>query len=196
MKIHQLSVKFILAQDRILMRINSREGQEWQMWLTRRLSLGLLPLLANKAQAQLNEQVQNKRENPEHDSGDALVNQRERLVESFQHEAGAYEADYTTPFAEPALKPIGDLPLLVTDIELDLIDSDLLSMHLIENLDGNSRNVQLSMDSQLSHGFLRLLMQAIQAASWMDVCNINMAVPQDAHRQALMDDGDKPKYLN
>ena len=45
MQIHQMSVTYLPEQDRILMRINTTEGEEMRMWLTRRLMVGLWPLL-------------------------------------------------------------------------------------------------------------------------------------------------------
>jgi hypothetical protein len=196
MKIHQLSVKYLKEQDRILMRINSREGQEWQMWLTRRLALGLMPLLGSKAQEQLNNQVLLDQENQAQTASDALTQQRKNLVDSFKLEINAYDSDYATPFAESAQNPVGVQPLLITDVELDLQDSDLLHMHLIENIDQNKRDVRLSMDTQLSHGFLRLLTQAIQTANWMHAPQLNQAMSYDEQNAALAGDGDKPKYLN
>ena len=166
------------------------------MWLTRRLALGLLPLLGSKAQAQLSQQVLLQQKSQTQISQDALAQQRKHLMDSFEQEIGAYDADYTTPFAEPAEKPLCEKPLLITDVELDLVDNDLLHMHLIENINENKRDVQLSMDTQLSHGFLRLLTQAVQTASWMHAPDLNQAISRDEQNAALTGDGDKPKYLN
>ena len=45
MDVHQLSIAFVAEQDRLLARVNTREGQELQFWLTRRIALGLAPLM-------------------------------------------------------------------------------------------------------------------------------------------------------
>jgi hypothetical protein len=45
MNIHQLSVNYLQEQDRILARINTTDGAELRLWLTRRLTMGLMPLL-------------------------------------------------------------------------------------------------------------------------------------------------------
>ena len=34
MQIHQMSVSYLPEQDRILMRVNTVEGEEMRMWLT------------------------------------------------------------------------------------------------------------------------------------------------------------------
>ena len=46
MKIHQLSVTYLAEQDRILVRVNTAAAEEMRLWLTRRLMLGLWPLLS------------------------------------------------------------------------------------------------------------------------------------------------------
>ena len=46
MKIHQLSVTYLAEQDRILVRINTTAAKEMRLWLTRRLTVGLWPLLS------------------------------------------------------------------------------------------------------------------------------------------------------
>ena len=46
MNIHQLSVTYLPEEDRILARINTTAGEEMRLWLTRRLMLGLWPLLS------------------------------------------------------------------------------------------------------------------------------------------------------
>ena len=51
MQVHQLSVNYEQAQDRILARINTTTGDELRVWLTRRLCLNLWPSL-NKAVAE------------------------------------------------------------------------------------------------------------------------------------------------
>ena len=46
MHIHQMSVTYLPEQDHILMRINTTEGDEMRLWPTRRLMVGLWPLLS------------------------------------------------------------------------------------------------------------------------------------------------------
>ena len=45
MRIHQLNLKYVPEQDRLLLRINTKTGEELRLWLSRRLTLGVLPLL-------------------------------------------------------------------------------------------------------------------------------------------------------
>ncbi len=45
MNIHQLSVSYEERQDRLLLRLNTQDHQEFRFWLTRRMSLRLLPAI-------------------------------------------------------------------------------------------------------------------------------------------------------
>jgi len=45
MNIHQMSVSYVEGQDRLMLRVNTPEGQEFRLWLTRRLTGRLLPPL-------------------------------------------------------------------------------------------------------------------------------------------------------
>ncbi|MDP3828570.1 MAG: hypothetical protein Q8Q74_18610, partial [Polaromonas sp.] len=49
MNIHQVSVSYVREQDRLMIRINGRDGGELRAWLTRRLALALLPVLDKTA---------------------------------------------------------------------------------------------------------------------------------------------------
>ena len=45
MNIHQLNVSHNDRQDRLLLRVNTQTAEEFRFWLTRRLTLRLLPAL-------------------------------------------------------------------------------------------------------------------------------------------------------
>ena len=53
MNIHQVSVSYVQEQDRLLIRINGKEGGELRAWLTRRLTLALLPVLSQTSTEQI-----------------------------------------------------------------------------------------------------------------------------------------------
>ena len=53
MRIHQLNLKYEPDQDRLIARINSTSGLEIRLWLTRRLTLGFLPLLRRLTDEQI-----------------------------------------------------------------------------------------------------------------------------------------------
>lgn len=49
MNIHQLSVHHDERQDRLLLRLNTQDQQEFRFWLTRRMTLRLMPAIQQSA---------------------------------------------------------------------------------------------------------------------------------------------------
>ena len=111
MNIHQLSVVFDDRQDRLLMRVNTQEGEEVRLWLTRSISLRLLgPMESTIAKLEAR--------NPAVAADDARA--RGMLVE-LKHQAFLQNADLATPFSGQSTSlPLGDIPLLVTEVRLDV----------------------------------------------------------------------------
>jgi hypothetical protein len=50
MNIHQLSVSYDERQDRLLLRLNTQDRQEFRFWLTRRMALRLFPAIEQSVQ--------------------------------------------------------------------------------------------------------------------------------------------------
>ncbi len=190
MNIHQVSVTYLPEQDRFLARISSREGEELRLWLTRRLVLPLMPVLAKTAAEQL------ARQTGQIDPAAPPDIQRQRMVENFKKEALAHAGDFKTPYqAKDAALPLGKEPLLVTEIKLSLLPSGKLQLDLIEKLPGQGRNVQVAMNAQLTQGLLHLLNQGLKKSQWLKS-------PQPASLEAEADAAEpeeqarKPRYLN
>lgn len=115
MGIHQLSVLHDERQDRLLLRVNTQEGEEFRFWLTRRMVARLLPAV---------EQAVGKLESQR--SGvlapDAPTRQ---MLTDMQREAFMQQADFKTPYAPPPgmRLPLGEQPLLVTDVQISVLPS-------------------------------------------------------------------------
>jgi len=111
MSIHQLSVNHDERQDRLLWRLNTLAGQEFQFWLTRRMLARLLPAL-NQSMLKLHASQ------PELATSDTTSLQ---MLRDFRRENLVANADFKTPFASaPKETPLGQAPLLVTDAHLTL----------------------------------------------------------------------------
>ena len=192
MNIHQVCVSYVNEQDRFLVRINSRDGQEMRVWLTRRLTLGLLPLLGKKVSEQLAGHITIDL------SGKPAPDQRERMLEQFKKEAEAYQGDYKTPYKnEAATLPLGPEPLLLTEISLSLLASNILQMQLQEKLVDRTRNLQLALDPQLGQGLLHLLTQGLKQAQWLEVPAVLPAGPELPDGDTTIGSTDpRPRYLN
>jgi len=158
MGIHQLSVLHDERQDRLLLRVNTQEGEEFRFWLTRRMVARLLPAV---------EQAVGKLESQR--SGvlapDAPTRQ---MLTDMQREAFMQQADFKTPYAPPPgmRLPLGEQPLLVTDVQISVLPEQALQLVLQDHSQGAARQCQLHLPAPLVHGLLHLTHQASAKADW------------------------------
>lgn len=183
MDIHQLSVTYIREHDRILVRINTTAGEELRLWLTQRLLRGLYPHLG-KAAANLEASRTPLADNSE---------QSKLLLAEFKKEETLQSADFKTPFksSEPTL-PLGDRPLLVTEVRMTAQGAGRLEIAFDEKLPdvAHPRGFKIAIQPQLMHGLLHLLQAAITASEWP----ISPLAPPNATEAAS--DTKRPRYLN
>lgn len=200
MNIHQVCVSYINEHDRFLVRINTRGQEEMRLWFTRRLTLGLLPLLEKASQEQLARQAKPIK------TSDTLEAQRQHLLDNFKQEAASYNGDYETPYREDAATlPLGAEPLLVTEIKMTPLASGDLQIDILEKLGEKTRHLHLALDAQLTRGLVSLLHKGMSSARWLET-DIAVAVnlsPRSAQAEApereppvSAPDTDKPRYLN
>lgn len=200
MDIRQLSVRYNQDHDRILVRINTSAGDEVQMWLTRRLVLRLWPLL--------NRVVIDHLAIPADAKTDGFVDlaamgpaTRKMLADMRQQEA-VQGADFVTPYRNDATnRPLGDAPLLVTEVSLTPKDGGLMLMNFKELLTepASTRGFQLEMPADLVFGVIQLLSQALEQAQWQ--MGPQPSVPVQiidaaAEEIDLSPDATRPTYLN
>lgn len=192
MNIHQVCVSYIHEHDRFLVRINTRQDEEVRLWFTRRLTLGLLPLL-DKASAKLLAS-----QTAPVSTAAPLEEQRQRMLDNFRQEAATYDGDYQTPYHEKAaILPLGGEPLLVTEIKMTPLANGQLQLEILEKLAESVRNLQVTMDAQLTCGLVQLLNQGVSASQWTDVGTKPLQMQTGASDAAfLIGDLDKPRYLN
>ena len=105
MNIHQVCVSYSHEHDRFLVRINTRNDEEVRFWFTRRLTLGLLPLLEKALAEQITRQSSPLNLNA------PFYEQRRQMLENFQQEAASYNSDFQTPYHEEMTSlPLGPDP--------------------------------------------------------------------------------------
>jgi hypothetical protein len=200
MDIRQLSVRYHTDQDRILVCINTTAGEEVQMWLTRRMAMRLWPLI--------NRVVMDHFAIPQDAKTDGFVDlaamgpkAREMLADMRQQEAVA-ACDFTTPYQRrQANRPLGDIPLLVTEVNLTPKENGQMQMNFKEALQEplSNRSFQLDMAADLVFGVINLLKQALQQSEW-DMGEALVAAP--IMIDEMVDEIDmspgatRPTYLN
>ena len=189
MQVHQLSVNYEQAQDRILARINTTAGDELRVWLTRRLCLKLWPTL-NKAVAEHVIQQKGRKGQVASPMGHADDMTRQMMAD-FERQGSLENADFKTPYkAQPSQLPLGPEPLVVTQIKLNTLASGALQLDFQEVLPGQAppRGFQLGMAEQTLHGFVHLLDKALARSGWLGDAPASGAAPAIT--------AEKPKYLN
>ena len=159
MNIHQLSVLFDERQDRLLMRVNTQEGEEVRLWLTRRIALKLVePLQLTVAKME-----------SRNAAVAAAEAQTQALLVDLKQEDFLQKADLNTPFSTQSKSlPLGPEPLLVTEITLKVQGQAGAHIVFMDAGDerSNSRSCTLDMQAQLVHGLLHLLKKALENAQW------------------------------
>jgi hypothetical protein len=190
MQIHQMSVTYLPEQDRILMRINTTEGEEMRMWLTRRLMVGLWPLMSKLLTEHLlkleSAGASLSGANPE----------LKKMLADFRKEEFLQHADFDTPYKEGQHRlPLGEEPLLVTDVDATPLSSGPLRLNFNERPpqgDAKPRSFQMEMQPKLMQGLMHLLDQALLQSQWREPF-----VPVAAAEPAVDEEsGSKPRYLN
>ena len=190
MQIHQMSVTYLPEQDRILMRVNTTEGEETRLWLTRRLMVGLWPLLSKLLTEHLL-----KLES----AGASLAGanpELKKMLAEFRKEEFLQHADFDTPYQEGQPRhPQGEEPLLVTDVDAAPLANGPLRLNFNERPPNGAnppRSFQMEMQPKLMQGLMHLLDQALLQSQWREAFQpVSAADPQPEDG-----DGSRPRYLN
>jgi hypothetical protein len=192
MKIHQLSVTYLAEQDRILVRVNTAAAEEMRLWLTRRLMLGLWPLLSKLLTKHLLKLEA---------AGSSLETADEglkKMLADFRKEEFLKDADFDTPYREnQAQLPLGEKPLLITDVDASPLPNGRLRLSFNERLPGveKPRSFQMEMEPKLMQGMMHLLEQALARSQWREAFAAGPVAVDDGagdDEQSLR----KPRYLN
>jgi hypothetical protein len=189
MKIHQLSVVYQAEQDRIFVRINTSAAEEVRLWLTRRLMVGLWPLLSKLLTQHL---LKLESAGSSLESADEAL---KKMLADFRKEQFLQEADFDTPYDDnQAVLPLGQDPVLVTDVDASPLPNGRLRLSFNERMPGGKepRNFQVDMDAKLMQGLMHLLDQALTRSQWLEAFAPPAAVDEAGDDT---DGGRKPRYL-
>ena len=193
MKIHQMSVTYLAEQDRILVRVNTSTAEEMRLWLTRRLMLGLWPLLSKLLTKHLLKLEA---------AGTSLETADEdlkKMLADFRKEEFLKNADFDTPYQEKqAVLPLGEEPLLVTDVDASPLPNGRLRLSFNERPPDTEkpRSFQMEMEPKLMQGLMHLLEQALGRSQWRESFGAGPVAVEDG---SMADDDTmprKPRYLN
>lgn len=202
MNIHQLSVNYIQEHDRIIVRINTTAGEELRLWFTRRLTLGLQPMLQRIVAEWVAKQEAVKSASISPTA--AADAQTQQMLSEFKREESLQQSDFKTPYKAPNALPLGPEPLLVTEISVTPLPSGQLQLSFNEKLpldngqpNPNPRGFRVALEQKLVHGFVHLLEKAVQTSQWIEqtsaaIPSTEPALPGEGNTGG----GERPKYLN
>lgn len=190
MNIHQLSVTYLAEQDRIMVRVNTAASQEMRLWLTRRLMLGLWPLLSRLLTEHL------LKLEAAGTSLDTAGEELKKMLTDFRKQEFLQHADFDTPYRSNQALPLGDEPLLVTDVDAAPLPNGRLRLKFNERPAQATapRSFQLELEPRLMHGLMHLLEQALVQSHWREALGAP-AANVDAG-SADPSGPTRPRYLN
>ena len=193
MKIHQLSVNYLAEQDRILMRVNTAASEEMRLWLTRRLMLGLWPLLSKLLTKHL---LKLEAAGTSLDTADEGLR---KMLADFRKDEFLKDADFDTPYQEnQAVLPLGEEPLLVTDVDASPLANGRLRLSFNERqpTGDKPRTFQMEMEPKLMQGLMHLLEQALARSQWQDAFAATPAPVEEGTAGDDEQNSRRPRYLN
>lgn len=133
MSIKQFNGTYSPIEDRIVIRFSTTDGNEFVLWLTRRVTVSLMDVLVKVADAQLS------RVTPSSNPGQPVA--ASPVISEFRKEAIAHATQFSTPYQPAFRHPLGEQPVLVTGfnlnsapqvcgIEFKLLSNQSLNMNL------------------------------------------------------------------
>ena len=200
MDISQISIRYREDHDRILVDINTGADAEVQVWLTRRMTLRLWPLL--------NRVVIDHFAIPSDAKTDGFVNlatmdtQTKTMLADFKRDEVLQKADFSTPYKNGAtLHPLGKNPLLVTEVNLTPFRNGHLQLNFNEKLEdpASLRGFQMNLSTELVFAVIKLMGHALQQSQWKldhNLTQATMVADEAAEEIDLSPDATRPTYLN
>ena len=189
MDIRQISIRYRQDHDRILIDINTGSGAEVQVWLTRRMSLRLWPLL--------NRVVLDHFAIPADAKTDGFVN-----LAAMDSRTKTFLADFNTPYQTGATQhPLGHAPLLVTEVNLTPFGNGQLQLKFNEKLEdpASLRGFQMDLSTELVFAVIKLMGNALEQSQWgfdSSAAHTTVVVDEAADEIDLSPNATRPTYLN
>ena len=150
MNINQVNLSYVAPEDRLLLRLNTKEQAEFRLWITRALARGLLQVIDQTA-GQLGET------RVSHIGLDPQESKRLALAQETS------QADFATPFSEQAGSyPLGEAPRLVLKMHIEMAEG---RTNLQMELDRNQR-FDLSLDRPMFLAIARMLIRLLDTLDW------------------------------
>lgn len=141
--LHQINVSYVAKEDRLLLRVSTRGGDEYRVWLTRRFTGLLLGVLRKQME--------------KYGGAPTLASSGE--TRRLFHQ-GVMNQSYD---AGSGHFPLGEQGILATRIKAGQASDDRLALRILPEDD---QGVTLNLDKTLLYLFYNLVTQGIDRAQW------------------------------
>lgn len=179
-QLHQMTIKYLPTEDRLLLRIATSEKTEYRLWLTRRFISALWPSLGGQlAQTAdlegLRTAAQSTPATDTSTDGDAqappppgpapVVTPEVRdAILGMEHHNALEQSDFSQTHDEDTVDLTANTgPMIVTGAKVKPWDGKRLVLGLQT---ANGTNVTVSLDKKLLHGFCHMVSSTVQKAGW------------------------------
>ena len=164
MSIKQLNATYIKQEDRILFRLNTAEGTEFRLWLTRLISMSLLSTVRQIIQKDLE-----RKHNP----------QVAQVIQEFQEEKIKKTANFKEPYVQASKLPLGGDPILVVGFNLAHKEGQFAMSFKLHG----GKNLNLTLPTQAIQSLISLLEQMEEKAQW----HVSPSMIEDASIKSSQD---------
>ncbi len=188
-QLHQLTVKYVPTEDRLLLRIGTTAKTEYRLWLTRRFVAALWPSLggqladtadlegvlrrAPSAPPALGSAAAQPGAAPAEDVPAPLplvLPEVRDAVLGMEHQTALQESNFTKGHDEDNVDLTANTgPMIVNGAKVKPWDGTRLVLGLTTL---NGMNVTVTLDKKLLHGFCHMIVSAAEKAGW----DLNLAV--------------------
>jgi hypothetical protein len=151
MTIRQFNGSYIASDDRIILRFNTTNDQEYRFWFTRRITQFIISATEHLVEKQL----EKKHEKP-----------IAKAISEFKVEVAHKTANFNTEYQSATKFPLGGDPILVIDAKCAILkyeEEDILSLDLIMP---NQKKLNLKLVQAASQTMCVLLQKLNDQANW------------------------------
>lgn len=170
-RLHQMTMSYVAAEDRVLFRLSTASEVEYRMWFTRRFVHILWGALV-----QVLERHPSIREDMTRDVKDAVL--------GMQHMEAVQQSNFETAHQEGNVDLTSNSgPLLITGGSLVPDDNGVTTLKLVT---AEKKQIAFNLNEQLLHAFCHLMVSAAVQADWaldLTVGDGNVVLPEQSAHQ-------------
>ncbi|MBF0109696.1 MAG: hypothetical protein HQL76_11015 [Magnetococcales bacterium] len=150
-RLHQMQIIFSQIADRLMLRINTQDRQEFRFWLTRRFVKRLWPGLAQALARQVRPEASHSP-------------QARAALMDLMHQNAISQTDFNTRFDNQTQTiPTGPEPILVAKARLTPLKSGAVVLLLQPE---TGQGVELVLDAGLLHALTKLFQDTLPQTDW------------------------------